>query len=191
MTASDSVERAQIPAIVFTGRSNSGKTTLLETLITELTSRGINVGTIKHHSHEGFNIDVPGKDSYRHVQAGSKLTVISAPDKMALVQQYDSEPPLEDVLAQMRRIAAGADANGSARRLDIILVEGYKKSKLPTVELFRAANPKDADRALDTADRDLIAVVTDIPRVVQEARSQGIPSFDFDDTVRLANFLLQ
>lgn len=72
-----------IPIICVVGRSKSGKTTLLEKLIPELKRRGYRVATIKHHSHPGFEIDVPGKDTWRHAQAGSDHVIISAPDKVA------------------------------------------------------------------------------------------------------------
>ncbi|MCU0489929.1 MAG: molybdopterin-guanine dinucleotide biosynthesis protein B, partial [Anaerolineales bacterium] len=74
------------PILSIIGKSNSGKTTLLEKLIPELRQRGYRVATIKHHAHAGFEIDQPGKDTWRHAQAGSQVVVITAPDKLALIE---------------------------------------------------------------------------------------------------------
>ena len=177
----------KIPAIAFVGRQNSGKTVLLEKLIARLSDRGLAIGTLKHHSHPGFDFDIPGKDSWRHAQAGSRLSVVSAPDKIAIVRQLDSPLPLDTTLAAMIELSA---ASSGSRSLDAILVEGFRHSDLPTVELFRAANPKDAERELDTANRNVIAVVTDIERIIAAAAAQNIPSFAFEQTEEWAEFLL-
>ena len=190
-----------IPAVAFVGRQNSGKTTLMVRLIAELSSRGVRVGTVKHHSHAGFDFDAEGKDSWRHGQAGSCFTVVAAPDKIASVQKLDPdvEMPLQRILEQMTAAAlAGAAGapDGAGPRLDVILVEGYRKSGLPTIELFRADNPKDADRPLGGEGNRIVAVVTDIPRIASEAASfedghdkGGIPVYGFDDIVALADFI--
>lgn len=73
------------------GRHNSGKTTLIERLIAELVGRGLDVGSIKHHSHRGFDIDIPGKDSYRHRAAGASETVIAAPGQVARIKTVEDE----------------------------------------------------------------------------------------------------
>lgn len=177
-------------ALAFVGKQNSGKTTLLEKLIAELTQRGYNVGTLKHHSHAGIDFDVPGKDSWRHAQAGSRFSVVSAPDKIALVRELDAPEDPAATLAAMVALSAAGEAQGT-RPLDIILVEGFRQSGLPTVELFRAANPKDAQRELGGEGNDIIAVVTDIPRIQEAARTQGIPGFSFDNTCALADFVEQ
>jgi molybdopterin-guanine dinucleotide biosynthesis protein B len=104
-----------IPVVCIIGRSDSGKTTLIEKLIPELKSRGYRVGTVKHHSHAGFDIDQPGKDSWRHAQAGSDHVVIAAPDKIASYRLVEKEPTLAD----------------------IILVEGYKQAGKPSIEIIR------------------------------------------------------
>lgn len=175
-------------ALAFVGKQNSGKTTLLEKLIAELTRRGINVGTLKHHSHAGFDFDIEGKDSWRHAEAGSSFTVISAPDKIAMVRTLDAPEDAVQTLAAMVALSTAGEAQGT-RPLDIILVEGYRHSGLPTIELFRAANPKDAERELGGEGNDIIAVVTDIPRVKAAADSQCLPSFAFEDTAALADFV--
>ena len=73
------------PCRFFRGRQNSGKTTLLEKIITELTRQGLAIGTIKHHGHPDFEIDIPGKDSYRHRAAGSKATAILSSKRLAFI----------------------------------------------------------------------------------------------------------
>ena len=175
-------------ALAFVGKQNSGKTVLLEKLIAELTERGYNVGTLKHHSHEGFDFDVEGKDSWRHAQAGSRFTVISAPDKIAMVRQLDAPEKAMATLAAMVAISTAGEDQGT-RPLDIILVEGYRQSGLPTVELFRAANPKDAERELGVEGNEIIAVVTDIPRIEEAAAAQDIPCFPFDNPGLLVEYI--
>lgn len=175
-------------ALAFVGKQNSGKTTLLEKLIAELTKRGHNVGTLKHHSHAGFDFDIEGKDSWRHAQAGSRFTVVSAPDKIALVRELDAPEDPGNTLAAMIALSAAGEEQGT-RPLDIILVEGFRHSGLPTVELFRAANPKDAERPFGTEGNSIVGVVTDIPRIAAAAAEQDIPYFDFEDTAPLADFV--
>jgi molybdopterin-guanine dinucleotide biosynthesis protein MobB len=166
----------EIPAIAFVGRKNSGKTTLLEKLIAELVSRDVKVGTVKHHSHVGFGFDQEGKDSWRHRQAGSSFTVIASPDQMGSVRSLDHEIELEEILATMSGI-------------DVILAEGYRKSNLPTVELFRSGNKRDHERDLGGEGNKIIGVITDIPRIEAAAREQNLPVFSFEDISGLASFV--
>ncbi len=118
------------PALAVVGRHNSGKTTLLVKLIEELTRRGHNVGSVKHHHHAGFDIDVPGKDSYRQREAGAIETVISCPGQVARIQTIHGEAECADIVASMPGH-------------DVVLVEGYRKSGLPTMEVMRAENEAD------------------------------------------------
>lgn len=198
------------PAVAVVGRHNSGKTTLVVKLIAELVSRGHDVGSVKHHHKMGFDIDIPGKDSYRHRQAGASETVIACPGQMACIKTIEGE--LE--CAQIVRNMPGHD---------IVIVEGYRKSGLPTIEIMRSGNEADAkvaqafcdgaqqgvslgtdfiqqsrgDRAFEV-DPDLsqkmptsntIAVVTDIPAAVEGALAYGIPSFDLEDISGLADYM--
>ena len=198
------------PAVAVVGRHNSGKTTLVVKLIGELVRRGHDVGSVKHHHRENFQIDIPGKDSYRHREAGASETVIAAPGQMARVKTIEGE--LE--CAEIVRTMPGHD---------IVIVEGYRKSGLPTIEVMRAANEADAsvaaafaegarngaslgtdfiqksrgERAFE-ADSDLaskmptsntIAVVTDIPEAVEAAQVYGIPAFGLEDVAPLADYL--
>ena len=119
------------PALSVVGRHNSGKTTLLVKLIEELVRRGHDVGSVKHHHHAGFEIDIPGKDSYRQRAAGAIETVISCPGQMARIQTISGEAECADIVASMPNH-------------DVVLVEGYRKSGLPTIEIMRAGNEADA-----------------------------------------------
>ncbi|MDR1713605.1 MAG: molybdopterin-guanine dinucleotide biosynthesis protein B [Coriobacteriales bacterium] len=181
-----------IPAVAFVGKQNSGKTTLLVKVISELTAQGIRVATIKHHSHAGFEFDVEGKDSWRHRQAGSVLAAVSAPDQMAWVRKLEEEMPVEQIIADINSVAAIATAEGSATPPpDIILVEGYRRSSLPTIELFRADNPNDQQRNLGGEGNEIIAVVTDMERISAAANSQPqpLPVFGFEQITSLAVFI--
>jgi molybdopterin-guanine dinucleotide biosynthesis protein MobB len=152
------------PAVSIVGRHNSGKTTLIVQLIAELTARGYDVGSAKHHSHVGFQIDVPGKDSYRHRAAGATETVIAAPGQIAMVRDCPSNIECSDIVKHMPGH-------------DIVIVEGYRLSGLPTIEIMRADNPADVTvaRVFDQASRSDTPLGTDF---VQEARRTGAPKKD-------------
>ena len=119
------------PAVSVVGRHNSGKTTLIEKLIAELVNRGLDVGSVKHHSHVGFDIDIPGKDSYRHRAAGASETVIAAPGQMACIKTVEGELECADIVRGMPGH-------------DVVVVEGYRKSGLPTIEIMRAGSEADS-----------------------------------------------
>lgn len=109
-----------IPIVSFVGRSGSGKTTLLEKVIRELTGRGYKVATIKH-THHTFEIDSPGKDTWRLAQAGSDIVAISSPNKVALVERLDAELTLDEVSALFKA------------EVDIVFAEGYKNGTVPKI----------------------------------------------------------
>ena len=175
---------AAIPAVAFVGKQNSGKTVLLEKLITALTDKAIRVATIKHHSHAGFEFDIKGKDSWRHRQAGSLQSVIVAPDQIASVRHLSHEVEVKQVIEAML-----FESSVFGEMPQIILVEGYRHGGLPTIELMRADNPHDARRDLGVEDNEIIAVVTDMPRIVAQAERFGLPAFGFEDIEALACFL--
>lgn len=116
-----------IPIISVVGRSDSGKTTLIEKLLDELSSRNYRVGTIKHDVH-GFDIDKPGKDSWRHGQAGSRLVAISAPDKVAAYEKVTRELSLDEIVARY------------FYDVDLILTEGFKQESELKIEIRRGPN---------------------------------------------------
>ena len=164
------------PAIAFVGRQDSGKTTLVEKVIAQLVRRGYDVGSVKHHGHPGFQVDQEGKDSWRHAQAGSREVAIASPDRFALIRDTDQPMELDQVLASMASH-------------DIIIVEGFRSGGLPTVELFRAANPNDQSRTLADSQQEVVAVATDRPDILQEAAAAGLPAFDLDDAASIVDFL--
>lgn len=146
------------PILCIVGKSNVGKTTLLERLVAELKSRGYRVATVKHDVH-GFDLDKPGKDSWRHAKAGSDAVVISSPQKLALIKKVDHDSSLDEVASLL-----GAD-------FDIILTEGFKSSDAPKVEVHRRGM---ADGLLCTPS-ELVALATD------EDIDTTIPQYSLDD----------
>jgi molybdopterin-guanine dinucleotide biosynthesis protein MobB len=155
-----------IPFVTIIGKSKSGKTTLIEKLIPALRQRGYRVGTVKHHSHVGFEIDQPGKDSWRHAQAGSQHVVIAAPDKIASYRFIEGEASLDEVLAEFRDV-------------DFILVEGYQRAGKPSIELVRAARGLE----LISSEEQRIAVATDTPL------ETTAPQFDLNDVQGIAGMI--
>lgn len=134
------------PVISIVGKSNVGKTTLLEKLVAELKRRNRRVATVKHDVH-GFDLDKPGKDSWRHAQAGADAVVISSPDKLALLKKTDHDSTLDEIARLL-----GED-------YDIIITEGYKSRTAPKIEVHRKAC---GEGLLSTAD-ELIGIATDEP----------------------------
>lgn len=154
-----------IPVISVVGRSNSGKTTYLEKLIVELKRRGYMVAVIKHH-HQGFDIDMPGKDTWRHAQAGADIVCLASPHKMAMIRKSDHEMALDQVVSYIDNV-------------DIILTEGYKKESRPKIEVYRKAAGNDPLGSRP----ELLAVVSDT--VLYE----DVPHFKLDDPAAMADFL--
>jgi len=153
------------PVVSIVGKSESGKTTLLEKLLKELKSRGYRVATVKHTA-EKLSFDEPGKDSWRHIQAGSEATLISSPDKAVLIKPTKTKISLE----QIARLI-GED-------YDIILTEGFKVSNAPKIEVHR----KQAGPPLASV-RKLIAIATDEPLETKTRQ------FSLDDSQGLADLL--
>jgi molybdopterin-guanine dinucleotide biosynthesis protein B/molybdopterin-guanine dinucleotide biosynthesis protein len=115
---------AQPALVAIVGKSDSGKTTLIERVVPELVRLGLRVGTVKHDAHS-FEIDHPGKDSWRHGQAGAHAYAIASPERLAFITKLDGEMPLGDIA---RRFFAG---------FDLVVAEGYKRTAPHRVELFR------------------------------------------------------
>lgn len=157
-----------IPMISVVGKSDSGKTTLLEKLIRELTSRGYRIGSIKHDAHS-FEIDREGKDSWRHKKAGAVLTLISSPSKIAMVLDSDHDHTLDELRSKF------------VNDVDLILTEGYKRENLPKIEVFRSELKREM---LCSGDDNLIAVAGDPPHV-----PEGVQVFDLDNPGPLATFI--
>lgn len=135
-----------MPSIIsIVGKSNSGKTTLIEKLLPILSERGYKAATIKHDSHS-FDIDKEGKDTYRHKQAGAKAVIISSPKKAALIMDVDREADLDD-LAMLLPFD-----------IDIVLTEGFKSLKMPKIEVYNTSVSREF---LCKNDNTLAAVATD------------------------------
>lgn len=158
--------KSTIPIICLVGRSNVGKTTLLEKLIPELKRRGYRVATIKHHPHPGFEIDQPGKDTWRHTRAGSEQVVIVGPDKVASIRRVKREPTLDEIAVTISDV-------------DLILTEGYKQSDKPKIEIIRAARSQEPV----CSPEELLAIVSDV------ALPFDIPHFNMDNVTGLADLI--
>lgn len=155
------------PLVVLAGTSGTGKTTFLEKLIKELKRRNLKVGTIKHHDHD-FEIDKPGKDTWRHARAGADAVALSSPAKVALVRKVADELTLDQVAELLGPV-------------DIIIVEGYKRSDKPKIEIHRQAHSKE----LLCAPEELFALVSDADWHI------GVPLFDLEDAAGVADLLVE
>jgi molybdopterin-guanine dinucleotide biosynthesis protein B len=158
----------QIPIVTIIGRSGCGKTTLLEKLVAELKQRNYRLATIKHHSHRGFDIDQPGKDSWRFFKAGSDHVIIAAPDKVASYWKTDRELSLDEICVNVSDV-------------DLILVEGYKQAGKPSLEVVRTANSMD----LIGSREQRFAVAADFPLDL------GVPHFGLEDVTAIADLIEQ
>ncbi len=152
--------------ITIVGKSNSGKTTLLEKLIACLREKGYRTGTVKH-AHDGFEMDKKGKDSWRHRKAGAQATLVITAGQVALLKDDDS-----DYLNKMRNYLAD---------MDIILAEGFKKQALPKIEVFRKESTHKKPLCLE--DENLVAFVSD------SEYKPDVPRFGLEDIRQLADFI--
>ena len=159
------------PVLGFAGYSGSGKTTLLAALLPLCVQRSLRVGMIKH-SHHDFEIDQPGKDSYRLRTAGAQQMLIASPYRTAWIQEQREkrEPRLEDLLRKLDRSS-----------LDLVLVEGFRRTVFPKIEVHRAATGKPL---LYTGDDSIIAVACD------EAIDTPLPLLDLNRPMDIVQFML-
>jgi molybdopterin-guanine dinucleotide biosynthesis protein MobB len=159
---------SNIPVIcIVSAVSNTGKTTLMEKLIREIVWRGYKVGAVKSDCH-GFEMDVPGKDSWRFAQAGARATAIVGVEQYALVQKTSQKKNLDEVVALMEDI-------------DIALVEGFKLTGKPKIEVVR----RDKGTYIVSPTEELIAVVTDVTDV-----ASPVPTFGLEDYAKLADLIV-
>jgi molybdopterin-guanine dinucleotide biosynthesis protein B len=154
------------PVISVVGKSGSGKTVFLEKLIAVLNRRGLKIGVIKHDPH-GFEIDTPGKDSWRHAQAGSATVVLSSPERLALIKRLDKEMTLDAVVSTY------------LQDVDLVITEGYKTGPKKKIEVSRRERSQD----LVSPPQDLIAIVTD------QSFDLPVPHFGLDDAQAVADLL--
>mgnify|MGYP006291404951 CR=1 FL=1 len=160
-----------VPVLTIVGKSGSGKTMLMEKIIKRLREKGYAIGTLKHHSHPGFDIDKPGKDSWRHARAGSEHVIIAAPDKIASYRLLARELSFDEIIAEFSD-------------LDLVLVEGYKSANQPAVEVIREDNG--LELITDTSQRIAVAADVEASRLNLEKK---VPVFDLDDTESLVEMI--
>lgn len=154
-----------IPVISLVGKSNVGKTTMMEKILREIKKRGWKVATIKHDTH-GFDIDKPGKDTWRHAEAGADTVVISSPTKFAMISKVEQELTLDEVAGQITGV-------------DIIITEGYKRGNKPKIEVFRSGVYDE----LLCEPEELIAIASDV------TFDLGVPCYGLDDAPGLVDLL--
>ncbi len=153
-----------------TGWKNTGKTGLMERLVAEVTARGFTVSTIKH-AHHSFDVDQPGRDSYRHRQAGAAEVLLASQYRIALMQELRGapEPALKDLLGRLSPV-------------DLVLIEGYKRERHPKIETHRA---EPGQPLIATDDDTIRAVASDSPLNLDR------PVFDLNDTAGITDFILR
>ena len=160
-------DRPLPPLVCIVGYSGAGKTTLMVNLIASLTRCGLRVGTIKHDAH-GFQMDHPGKDSFRHKAAGAATSIISSPHQLAMVTDVDHDHAPQDLLPMLGT-------------MDIVLAEGFKRAPLPKIEVFRVETGKGP---ACQGDPHLLAVVSDAPV------DWGVRRFAAAEADALADYLI-
>lgn len=156
--------------IGFAGWSGSGKTTLVEQVIGLIEARGLVVSLIKH-AHHDFDIDYPGKDSWRHRHAGCREVLVTGGKRWAVMHELRGrdELSLNEALAQLSPC-------------DLVLVEGFKREPIPKIEIYRAEIGKPH---LYTDDPNIIAVASDVPQPT------ALPQLDLNDPAAVAGFILK
>jgi molybdopterin-guanine dinucleotide biosynthesis protein B len=154
----------------FAGWSGSGKTTLIEKLIPLLAQRGLRVSLIKH-AHHTFDVDVPGKDSYRHRQAGAAEVLVTSSRRWVLMHELrgSPEPSFEE---QVKRLSP----------CDLLIVEGFKFAPIPKLEVWRAET---GEGMLHPNDPHIVAVASDVK---VETR---LPLLDLNDAQAIADFIVK
>jgi molybdopterin-guanine dinucleotide biosynthesis protein B len=152
----------------FAGWSGSGKTTLVEKLIPLFVARGLKVSLIKH-AHHAFDVDQPGKDSYRHRHAGCSEVLVTSSRRWALMHELRGAP--EPGLSELM---------GHLAPCDLLLVEGFKRESIPKLEVFRAVV---GEGLLHPHDPSIVAIASD-HRV-----DTSLPQFPLDDARGVADFI--
>ncbi|KXO09890.1 Molybdopterin-guanine dinucleotide biosynthesis protein MobB / Molybdopterin biosynthesis protein MoeA [Moritella sp. JT01] len=167
---------ASLPLLGFAAFSGTGKTTLLEAILPKLVARGIRVAVIKH-AHHDFDIDLPGKDSYRLRKAGASQMLISSRCRRALVTETpDEEATLPHLIAQLDQT-----------QLDLILVEGFKQLNFPKIELHRTEVGKPW---LHPTDNNIIAIAANVSAPAPLAEKTPLPKLDINDLEQITEFVI-
>ena len=154
----------------FAGWSGSGKTTLIEKIIPRLVAEGLSVSLIKH-AHHDFDVDTPGKDSYRHRHAGCREVLVTSNVRWALMHEMrgEPEPTLEQQIERMKPV-------------DLLLIEGWKWYPMTKLEIYRAANAKPL---LHPEDESIVGMATDT------ALATRLPQFGIDEYDAIAGFVMK
>ena len=152
-----------------TGWKNSGKTGLVERLVGEFISRGLSVSTVKH-AHHTFDVDHPGRDSYRHRAAGAKEVLLVSKNRWAIMHELrdEDEPELSEILKKVEKV-------------DLVIIEGCKRDRHPKIEAFREET---GTSAIARKDESIVAVAADTPLT-----DLKIPVFDLNNTSEIADFI--
>ncbi len=157
------------PCLSVVGKSDSGKTTLLEKLIPALKARGLKVGVVKHDVH-GFEMDKPGKDTYRQFHSGADMVLIASKDKIGMQKRLAEPLSLPEICERY------------FSDMDLILTEGYKSGPMPKIEVFR---PEIHKHPLCGPGDRCIGMVTDAEL------STSLPCFGWSEVERLCDFIIQ
>ena len=156
------------PVISFVAKSSgSGKTTLLEKVIKRLKDEGIKIAVIKHDAHQ-FEIDKPGKDTWKLAQAGADIVAISSTEKVAIIEKVEEEKRLDEVIAMLSGV-------------DLVLTEGFKRSDKPKIEVFRS----EVHKELLCSAKELVAIASDVEWNI------GVPCYDINDVEGIVKEVLQ
>ncbi len=158
--------------MAFVAWSGTGKTTLVERIVALASGHGLVVGALKHDAHR-FEIDKPGKDSHRFSAAGANTMLIMADDKLALVRKHDVVPPVEELI------------NTHFSHCDLVLVEGWKTSSLPRIEVHRPEQGRTLLSRDESHNPYLVAVASDGPVEVD------VPVLDLNDPAEVLGFILE
>lgn len=152
-----------------TGWKNSGKTGLVERLVGEFISRGLSVSTVKH-AHHTFDVDHPGRDSYRHRAAGAKEVLLVSKNRWAIMHELrdEDEPELSEILKKVEKV-------------DLVIIEGFKRDRHPKIEAFRQET---GTSVIAREDESIVAVAADTPLT-----DLKIPVFDLNNTSEIADFI--
>jgi molybdopterin-guanine dinucleotide biosynthesis adapter protein len=165
----DDLEAFALKVFGFAAWSGSGKTTLIENLVPLFVARGLKVSLIKH-AHHAFDVDQPGKDSWRHRQAGATEVLVSSSARWVLMHELraQAEPELPQLLERLSPC-------------DLVLVEGFKQQPIPKIEIHRRAA---ATPLLHPDDPHIVAIATDVDIATR------LPRFGLDDYEGIARFIL-
>jgi len=160
--------------VAFAGYSGSGKTTLVEQLIGCMRMKGLRVSVVKH-AHHNFDIDKPGKDSWRHREAGAFEVLVASNQRLVLQRQFE-QPAQLSVHHLLAEVYDG---------VDWVLVEGFKQETFPKLEVYRSVNDK---APLWLGMGDIIGLVTDVPNAASHGE-KTLPHFDLSNAQAIADFV--